>query len=71
MTWRLGKIDSTGLFVCGGGYIITGLFHGDWIGMVNGSDRNFQSSALADSTIVVSCKGKLGIDSQFYDFYER
>jgi hypothetical protein len=31
MTWRLGKIDSTGLFVCGGGYIITGSFHGDWI----------------------------------------
>jgi hypothetical protein len=33
MTWRLGKIDffPPGLFVCGGGYIITGSFHGDWI----------------------------------------
>jgi hypothetical protein len=31
ITWRLGKIDSTGLFVCGASYIIAGSFHVDWI----------------------------------------
>jgi hypothetical protein len=47
----LGKIDSTGLFVCGVGYIIAGSFHGDWIAMVNGGDRHFQSSALTDRRV--------------------